>query len=155
MENIRFVSKEHETFYYNMLKAAHNSDVFRKAFFYTMGISAETRNHITALFDFEESLIKPEGLSAPWQTGSTKRLCRLAFNLWNGWTEEGKEQYSAPYYLFDCSFAPYFLKQSDFGILSIAGVWSVLYWVLPGKNDNTCNINQMLIMGGGVCIEGD
>lgn len=110
MENIRFVSKEHETFYYNMLKAVCSSDVFRKAFFYTMGISAGTRNHITALFDFEESLIKPEGLSAPWQTGSTKRLCRLAFNLWNGWTEEGKEQYSAPYYLFDCSFAPYFFE---------------------------------------------
>ena len=82
----------HETFYYNMIKVARNNDVFRKAFFYTVGISAETRNHITALFDFEESLIKPEGLSAPWQTGSTKRLCRLAFNLWNGWTEEGKEQ---------------------------------------------------------------
>lgn len=61
MENIRFASKEHETFYYNMLKAVRSSDVFRKAFFYTMGISAETRNHITSLFDFGESLIKRRG----------------------------------------------------------------------------------------------
>jgi len=63
VESIQFASKEHETFYYNMIKVARNNDVFRKAFFYTVGISAETRNHITALFDFEESLIKPEGLA--------------------------------------------------------------------------------------------
>lgn len=110
MENIRFASKEHEVFYYNMLQAARGNDVFRKAFFYTMGISAETRKHIASLFDFEEGVIKPEGLSDPWQTGSTKRLCRLAFNLWNGWTEEGNEEYSSPYYLFNCSFAPYFFE---------------------------------------------
>ena len=110
MECIQFTNKDHEAFYYNMLKKVRSSDVFRKAFFYTMGISAETRKYITSLFDFEEGVIKPEGLWASWQTGSTKRLCRLAFNLWNGWAEESKEQYSTPYYLFDCSFAPYFFE---------------------------------------------
>ena len=75
-----------------------------------MGISAETRSHIRALFDFKEGIIKPEGLSAAWQTGSTRRLCRLAFNLWNGWTEEGNENRSTPYWLFDCGFAPYFFE---------------------------------------------
>ena len=81
-----------------------------KAFFYTMGISAETRSHIRSLFDFKEDIIKPEGLSAAWQTGSTRRLCRIAFNLWNGWTEEGNENCSTPYWLFDCGFAPYFFE---------------------------------------------
>ena|GEM_PF-4796746 len=38
MEHIRFVSKEHETFYYNMLKAARNSDVFRKRFSIQWGL---------------------------------------------------------------------------------------------------------------------
>jgi hypothetical protein len=110
MENIRFANKEHEAFYFDMLAATRNNDTFHKAFFYTMGISAETRSHIRSLFDFKEDIIKPEGLSAAWQTGSTQRLCRLAFNLWNGWTEERNENRSTPYELFDCGFAPYFFE---------------------------------------------
>ncbi|QGZ99267.1 DUF6075 family protein [Dehalobacter restrictus] len=110
MKNIRFVGKEHEAFYYNMLDATGNTDVYHRAFFYTMGISKETRDHIRSLFDFEENCIKTQNLTAAWQTGGTIRLCRLAFNLWNGWTEEGKERYSTPYELFDCRFAPYFFE---------------------------------------------
>lgn len=110
MENIQFASKEHRAFYYQMLAKAHNNDAYHQAFFYAMGICAETRRNIDILFDFKDGGIQPDGLSAPWQTGSTRRLCRLAFNLWNGWTEEGKERYSAPYDLFDCSFAPYFFE---------------------------------------------
>ena len=110
MDNIRFANKEHEAFYFEMLAATRNNDVYHQAFFYTMGISAETRSHIRSLFDFKEDIIKPEGLSAAWQTSSTQRLCRLAFNLWNGWTEEGNENRSAPYWLFDCGFAPYFFE---------------------------------------------
>lgn len=64
MENIRFANKEHETFYFDMLAATRNNDTFHKAFFYTVGISAETRSNIRALFDFKEDIIKPEGLSA-------------------------------------------------------------------------------------------
>ncbi|MEW5920549.1 MAG: DUF6075 family protein [Bacillota bacterium] len=110
MGNIRFASKEHEAFYTGMLAQTGNNDAYHKAFFYAMGISAETRGNIRTLFDFKEDCIKPEGLTAPWQTGGTYRLCRLAFNLWNGWTEEGKENRSTPYELFDCSFAPYFFE---------------------------------------------
>ncbi|MDJ0306756.1 DUF6075 family protein [Dehalobacter sp.] len=110
MENTRFASKEHENFYYDMLAAAGNTDVYHRSFFYAMGISKETREHIRSLFDFKENCIKPQNLAAAWQTGGTIRLCRLAFNLWNGWTEEGKERYSAPYELFDCRFAPYFFE---------------------------------------------
>lgn len=110
MENIRFADSEHKAFYIQKLAQAGNSDVYHKAFFYTMGISPETRRNIRTLFDFQEDGIKPEGLSAAWQTGGTRRLCRLAFNLWNGFTEEGKENRSTPYELFDCSFTPYFME---------------------------------------------
>ncbi len=110
MVTIRFANKEHKTFYYEMLAKTRNNDAYHQSFFYTMGICAETRRNIGTLFDFKDSGIQPDGLSAPWQTGSTRRLCRLAFNLWNGWAEEGKERYSSPYDLFDCSFAPYFFE---------------------------------------------
>jgi len=110
METIQFASEEHKAFYRKMLTATRNNDVFHKAFFYTMGISPETRNNIRVLFDFTDGCIKPEGLSAAWQTGSTRRLCRLAFNLWNGWAEVENETRATPYWLFDCSFAPYFFE---------------------------------------------
>lgn len=110
MEDISFRDREHKVFYYEIITKTRNSDAYHRAFFYTMGICAETRRNIKALFDFKNDGIIPEGLSSPWQTGSTRRLCRLAFNLWNGWTEEGKERHSSPYDLFDCSFAPYFFE---------------------------------------------
>ena len=88
MENIRFVSKEHKAFYGEMLVKTRNDDSYHRAFFYAMGICEETRRNIHTLFDFKYGGIAPNGLSAPWQTGGTRRLCRLAFNLWNGWTEE-------------------------------------------------------------------
>lgn len=110
MENIRFASKEHKDFYSQMLIKTRNDDSYHRAFFYAMGICEETRRNIRTLFDFTNGGIEPDGLSAPWQTGSTRRLCRLAFNLWNGWTQEGKEQYSTPYELFDCGFAQYFFE---------------------------------------------
>ena len=110
MENIRFASKEHKDFYSQMLIKTRNDDSYHRAFFYAMGICEETRRNIHTLFDFRNGWIDSDGLSAPWQTGGTRRLCRLAFNLWNGWTEEGREQYSAPYELFDCGFTPYFFE---------------------------------------------
>jgi hypothetical protein len=110
MRSIRFADKEHEAFYHDMLAKINNHDVYHQAFFYAMGICSETRRYIHSLFDFTERGIRPEGLSAAWQTGGTRRLCRLAFNLWNGWTEDGMERYSTPYELFDCGFAPYFFE---------------------------------------------
>lgn len=110
MENIRFSSKEHKDFYYQMLVKTCNDDPYHWALFYAMGICEETRCNIRTLFNFKNSETNPDGLSAPWQTGSTRRLCRLAFNLWNGWTEEGNENRSTPYELFDCGFALCFFE---------------------------------------------
>ncbi|WP_085170048.1 DUF6075 family protein [Paenibacillus barengoltzii] len=110
MHTIRFRDEEHERFYVQMLDERKCSDSYHRALFYTLGISRETRSHICDLYDFSNGGIKSEGLSAPWQTGSTIRVCRLAFNLWNAWTEAGGERYSTPHELFDCSYAPYFFE---------------------------------------------
>lgn len=108
--HIRFSSEEHKAFYLQMLSQSSDDDSYHRAFFYAMGICGETRRNINTLFDFKEDGINTAELSAAWQTGGTRRLCLLAFNLWNGWTEEGNEQCSTPYGLFDCSFAPYFFE---------------------------------------------
>jgi hypothetical protein len=110
MNPIRFRDAEHENFYYRLLDERKCSDGYHRALFYTLGISRDTRSQIRDLFDYSNGGIKPEGLAAPWQTGSSIRVCRLAFNLWNGWTETGGERYSTPHELFDCSYAPYFFE---------------------------------------------
>ena len=75
-----------------------------------MGIAGETRRNINSMFDFKTDCIKPEGMHAGWQTSGTVKVCHLAFNLWNGYAEEGREKYSTPEELFCCEFAPYFME---------------------------------------------
>lgn len=110
MSEIRFVSREHEEFYYHMLEMSKQKDSYHRAFFYCIGISDTTRGHVKRVFNFGTDCIEPDGLYEGWQTGGTVRLTRLAFNLWNGYTEPGKEELSAPYELFDCDYAPYFYE---------------------------------------------
>ena len=110
MKTIRFESKEHENFFYSMLKRTGNTDSYHQAFFYCVGISDTTRRNVERIFDFEKGRIKPAGLHEGWQTGGSIRLTRLAFNLWNGYTEKGDERTSTPYEIFDCGYAPYFFE---------------------------------------------
>lgn len=110
MMPILFLNSEHESFYYRMLAERQCTDSYHRSLFYTLGISKDTRAHVQELFDFANGSIKPEGLSSSWQTGSSIRTCRLAFNLWNGWSQTGEERYSTPHELFDCGFAPYFVE---------------------------------------------
>ena len=88
MSEIRFSSKEHEKFFYQMLAKCGKHDSYYSSFFYCVGISEDTRNHVDRMFDFKERLIKPEALHEGWQTGGSARLTRLAFNLWNGYVEK-------------------------------------------------------------------
>lgn len=89
MAQFIFASKEHENFFYFMLKKCGNHDSYHRAFFYCVGISDTTRANVGRLFDFEQHHIKPEGLHEGWQTGGSVRLTRLAFNLWNVMWSQG------------------------------------------------------------------
>lgn len=105
--SIKFKNREHEKFYEQCLTRIGSLDPYHKAFFYTMGISGDTRNHIEDVFDFQEDVIRPEGLNKGWQTSGSTCLTRLAFNLWNGWNSDG---YATPYDLFGTSDAAFMLE---------------------------------------------
>lgn len=76
-----------------------------------MGISEETRANINQMFDFKTDCIKPEGMHGGRQTSGTVRVCHLAFNLWNGYTEkEHGQDFTPPDELFCCGYAPYFME---------------------------------------------
>ena len=105
--SIKFKCRDHERFYQQCLVRCGCGDPYHKAFFYTMGISDETRKHVEDVFDFRENVIRPEGLNKGWQTSGSSCLIRLAFNLWNGWNADG---YATPYDLFSTSDVAYMLE---------------------------------------------
>ena len=104
---IKFKNKEHGKFYEHCLGLCGCSDPYHKAFFYTMGISSETRTHIHDCFNFRDDVIRPDCLSRGWQTSGSSRVTRMAFNLWNGWNADGL---ATPYELFATSDASFMLE---------------------------------------------
>ena len=71
-----FISDEHKQFYFDM----QPKDVYHRALFYLIGLCPDTRRNIDALYDAEG--IKPEAIHAGWQTGTSAKVTRLAFNLY-------------------------------------------------------------------------
>lgn len=110
MSNLRFASPEHRDFFLDMISKARRNDCYHRAFFYVMGIAPETRANIRQMFDFKQDCIEPDGMHGGWQTSGTVRVCRLAFNLWNGYTDPEHSNAYSPEDLFCCEFAPYFME---------------------------------------------
>jgi len=94
MKNILFADPQHEEFYKGMIQrftdrnGGKAPDVYQEAMAYTLGLTGETRRNAGSLFNMKENGIEPAGLIEPWQTGTTKKVTRLAFNLWNGFTSK-------------------------------------------------------------------
>lgn len=109
-KNIRFASEEHRDFFLSMMDKSRHNDSYHRSFFYVMGIAPETRANIQQMFNFKEDCIEPDGMDGGWQTSGTVRVCRLAFNLWNGYTDPEQSNAFSPEDLFCCEFAPYFME---------------------------------------------
>ena len=117
--SIIFNSEAHEKFYYEKLKEVREQDAYHKALCYCLGISSDTRRNINSIYDFKTGDIKTECLCEGWQTGSSMKVVRLAFNLYCNTTpsvddyKEPEEQiYECMKYtvedLFCCTYAPFF-----------------------------------------------
>ena len=114
-----FNSEEHEKFYYEKLEQARHQDCYHKALIYILGISEDTRNHFSQIYDIKSGFIKPECLHQGWQTSGSVRVVRLAFNLYTDGTpsvddykrkdEQIREcrEYSVSD-IFCCGYAMYF-----------------------------------------------
>lgn len=110
MSEIRFNGTAHRDFFLENMNKCRVNDCYHRAFFYVMGIASETRANINQMFDFKNDCINPDGMHGGWQTSGTVRVCRLAFNLWNGYTDMDSPQSFTPEDLFCCEFAPYFYE---------------------------------------------
>ena len=116
---VHFYDDAHEAFFRERLDRAAASgrtpDSYFRSFLYLCGLCPDTRSHFQRLFDWREWCICPEALADGWQTGTSKKITRLAFNLWNGYGQEQPEdeRVSAaflPDEVFCCEFQPYFFE---------------------------------------------
>jgi len=118
-----FKDDRHENAFYQILDRMQlsYSDPERTALAYLLTLNDDCRSHINDLYDFEERVILPEGLDQDWQTHTSLKTTRLAFNLYNGYCYDGQTytapegyendlpcKYYCPVYLFACSYAPYY-----------------------------------------------
>lgn len=118
---IIFKDMKHSDFFEDCIKDAkvRYDDTCRRAFFYVIGILPDTRAHIKRIWDFKNNCPQAAALCDPWQTSGTIKMCRLAFNLYNGHHHVGDSWETlepdtsgdfTPYELFATSDAAYMLE---------------------------------------------
>lgn len=113
--NIKFKNQEHEQSYKAILKRMGNDDEYHKSVAYLIALNKDTKKHMEDIFDFKKDCIKLEGLKKPWQTGTSKKTTRLAFNLWaNVNSDEIEEEVNTNLYtvseIFNSSEGEYFFQ---------------------------------------------
>lgn len=120
---MKFYSKDHETAFQKILCRMKKTDCYHQAVAYLFSLDKVCFCHIDELFDFENSLIKRDGLHHGWQTGTSRKTTRLAFNLWNDCSSDGDTYFDEKGYknelpssaysvseIFCCSFASYYYE---------------------------------------------
>ena len=117
--SILFFDEQHSRFYHDQHQRAKKLGIPRDAYFdalvYLCGLCEETRRSFHTMFDWKCRGIVPGSLNEGWQTGTTRKVTRLAFNLWNGFcgdddTSEEVSPFCVPDEIFCCHFQPYFFE---------------------------------------------
>ena len=109
-----------------MCKKMPYLDGYHLSLAYLLTMDAVLRNHIGALYDVKKDVIIFEGLNKPFQTSTSSKTTRLAFNLWNGTVYDSDppetyidkngekayipSKYYAPDYIFNCNYTPYYFE---------------------------------------------
>lgn len=109
MYHLKFLNKDHEYFFYEMLEKLNRIDVYRAVFFYVMGLTVETRENIKYFYNFRSNCIILNKKPFPWETSTTRKVCNLAYNLYGGYCDEKCAEEYTPSYLFCTPLAEYFI----------------------------------------------
>lgn len=111
---MKFRTETHEKEYYSLLKrmgAADNKDVYRQALAYLLTLDTVCSKHIEQLYNFEDCCIELTALEQGWQTGTSHKTTRLAFNLFTGstsWCPDEEVCLCTVANIFCCEYAPYY-----------------------------------------------
>lgn len=93
LDETLFYNDEHKAAYDDICGKMKYLDCYHRSVAYLFALDSECREHIDDIFAFKDDGIKREGLHCAWQTGTSKRTTRLAFNLWNGCCSDDDETY--------------------------------------------------------------
>ena len=123
ISNVMFADETHKEKFVEVINRMNYADCYHLAVAYLITLDTVCRQHINQLYDFEEQCIIPEALNKSWQTDTSKKTTRLAFNLWNGCHSDGdtytdKDGYTTPLpsrlfsvdEIFSCSYALYYCE---------------------------------------------
>ncbi|MBR2283921.1 MAG: hypothetical protein IJ874_05815 [Ruminococcus sp.] len=118
---MKFRDDEHIKLYNKLCSRMRYLDCYHRCVAYLIALDSVCRQHVEDIFDFQEDGIKRNSLNRGWQTGTSKRTTRLAFNLWNscctdgetytdkdGYEDELPSSYYSPDYIFCCEYAVYY-----------------------------------------------
>lgn len=105
-----FESETHKYFYFNTMKQISSKDAYHKALIYLIGSTATTRAHFADIYNLLKDEIQLDCFHNEWQTSGTERICRLAFNLFNGTTNSTDYILFTPYYLFGYDLDDIFMQ---------------------------------------------
>jgi hypothetical protein len=110
---MKFRDETHEQEFEALMKrmGADSRDVYRLALAYLITADEVCSKNIDNIYDFSEHCIKPDCLADEWQTGTSLKTCRLAFNLFNGglgWCDEEDRCLVTPAEIFCCCLAPFY-----------------------------------------------
>lgn len=84
-----FKDNLHSAAYEDFIKKADcKGDPYRQSLFYLLALNEDTRKNIELLYNFESKGIIIEGLNEPFQTNTSIRITRLAYNLFNNYYDE-------------------------------------------------------------------
>ena len=67
-----FANEKHDKFYFEKLEQVRYQDCYHKALIYILGISEDTRNHFSQIYDIKSGYIKTECLHQGWQTSECR-----------------------------------------------------------------------------------
>ena len=118
---MEFVDDEHEKFWEEknlIMQKYGKTDVYYKSIVYTLGICETTRSNFDKIFSIENGEINIDSINSAFQTGTSEKVTRMAFSLWNRCNydsekdrQKGKvSEYYNPSEIFCCSYAPYFVE---------------------------------------------
>ena len=77
-----YIDDQHKEFCSLYVQKYGCREPHHKALLYCLGIDGTTRKHIQDIYDFDTGCIKTECLHQGRQTSSSKKVIRLAFNLY-------------------------------------------------------------------------
>lgn len=118
---MKFIDSKYREFFndkYKELQRLGKTDIYYKSIVYILGICETTRDNFDKIFDLKNGEININSINGAYQTSTSEKVTRMAFNLWNRCNYDSEEDIEDervslkynPSEIFNCSYAPYFYE---------------------------------------------